>query len=151
MNKCYYYHFLIIPTKNPQFKKNRISYSALPNQLSDLYRKIEMGIVGSIFELHPPNFQKMCIFWRFTNDISTIFCYLLWFQFWKKCQSLPVHPRVVPGQPYDLDSLVLLNLYSTFYIRKSEYTLVLITLMISHMVSQWAQMEEVSTMPWDWF
>ena len=58
--------------------------------------KIEMGIMGSIFELHPPNFQKMCIFWRFTNDISTIFCYLLWFQFWKKCQSLPVHPRVVP-------------------------------------------------------
>ena len=35
MNKCYYYHFLIIPTKNPQFKKNRISYSALPNQSSD--------------------------------------------------------------------------------------------------------------------
>ena len=65
----------------------------------------------------------------------------------KICQSLPVHPRVVPGQPYDLDSLVLLNLYSTFYIRKSEYTLVLSTLMISHMVSQWAQMEEVSTMP----
>ena len=60
------------------------------------YLKIEMGIAGSIFELHPPNFQKMCIFWRFTNDISTIFCYLLWFQFWKKCQSLPVHPRVVP-------------------------------------------------------
>ena len=60
------------------------------------YLKIEMGIAGSIFELHPPNFQKMCIFWRFTNDISTIFCYLLWFQFWKKCQSLPVHPKVVP-------------------------------------------------------
>ena len=36
MNKCYYYHFLIIPTKNPQFKKNRISYSALPNQSSNL-------------------------------------------------------------------------------------------------------------------
>ena len=61
------------------------------------YLKIEMSIAGSIFELHPPNFQKMCIFWRFTNDISTIFCYLLWFQFWKKCQSLPVHPRVVPA------------------------------------------------------
>ena len=115
------------------------------------YLKIEMGIAGSIFELHPPNFQKMCIFWRFTNNISTIFCYFLWFQFWKKCQSLSVHPRVVPGQPYDVDSLVLLNLYSTFYIRKSEYTLVVSTLMISHMVSQWAQMEEVSTMPWDWF
>jgi hypothetical protein len=25
---------LIIPTKNPQFKKNRISYSALPNQFT---------------------------------------------------------------------------------------------------------------------
>ena len=60
------------------------------------YLEIEMGIAGSIFELHPPNFQTICIFWRFTNDISTIFCYLLWFQFWKKCQSLPVHPRVVP-------------------------------------------------------
>ena len=34
------------------------------------YLKIEMGIAGSIFELHPPNFQKMCIFWRFTNDIK---------------------------------------------------------------------------------
>ena len=64
------------------------------------YLKIKMGIAGSIFELHPPNFQKMCIFWRFTNDISTIFCYLLWFQFWKKCQSLPVHPRVVPDVVY---------------------------------------------------
>ena len=61
------------------------------------YLKIEMGIAGLIFELHPPNFQKMCIFWRCTNGISTIFCYLLWFQFCKNCQSLPVHPRVVPG------------------------------------------------------
>ena len=48
------------------------------------YLKIEMGIAGSIFELWPPNFQKMCIFWRFTNIISTIFFYLLWFQFWKR-------------------------------------------------------------------
>ena len=51
------------------------------------YLKIEMGIAGSIFELHPPNFQKMCIFWRFTNDICTIFCYLLWFQFWKNAKA----------------------------------------------------------------
>ena len=60
------------------------------------YLKIEMGIAGSIFELHPPNFQKMCIFLRITNDISTIFCYLLWFQFWKKWHLIPVHSRVVP-------------------------------------------------------
>ena len=31
------------------------------------------------------------------TDLSTIFCYLLWFHFWKKYQSLPVHPRVVPA------------------------------------------------------
>ena len=61
------------------------------------YLKIEMGIAGSIFELHLPNFQKMCIFWRFTNDISTILCYSLWFQFWKKWHLIPVHPRVVPA------------------------------------------------------
>ena len=73
------------------------------------YLKIEMGIAGSIFELHPPNFQKMCIFWRFTNDISTIFCYLLWFQFWKKCQSLPVHPRVVPDLPTSTNLYVHVN------------------------------------------
>ena len=73
------------------------------------YLKIEMGIAGSIFELHPPNFQKMCIFWRFTNDISTIFCYLLWFQFWKKCQSLPVHPRVVPDLPHSLAKIDLMK------------------------------------------
>ena len=64
------------------------------------YLKIEMGIAGSIFELHPPDFQKMCIFWRFTNDISITFRYLLWFQCWKKCQSLPVHPRVIPDKYY---------------------------------------------------
>ena len=33
MNKWYYYHFLKIPSKNPQFKKNWISYSALPHQI----------------------------------------------------------------------------------------------------------------------
>jgi len=26
---------LIIPTKNPQFKKNQISYTALPHQMED--------------------------------------------------------------------------------------------------------------------
>ena len=64
------------------------------------YLKIEMGIAGSIFELHSPNFQKMCIFWRCTTDTSTIFFYLLWFQFWKKCQSLSVNPTVVPALLY---------------------------------------------------
>ena len=70
------------------------------------YLKIEMGIAGSIFELHPPNFQKMCIFLRITNDISTIFCYLLWFQFWKKWHLIPVHSRVVPALVYEFIQIV---------------------------------------------
>ena len=32
-----------------------------------------MGVAGSIFEPHPPNFGKSDIFWRFTNDITIIF------------------------------------------------------------------------------
>ena len=32
-----------------------------------------MGVAGSIFEPHPPNFGKSDIFWRSTNDITIIF------------------------------------------------------------------------------
>ena len=48
------------------------------------YLKIEMGIAGSIFELHPPNFVKIHIFWIPTNDSKHIFCWLCWFRIWKK-------------------------------------------------------------------
>ena len=46
--------------------------------------KIKMGIAGSIFELHPPNFVKIHIFWISTNDSKTIFCWLCWHRIWKK-------------------------------------------------------------------
>ena len=46
--------------------------------------KIKMGIAGSIFELHPPNFVKIHIFWIPTNDIKTIFCWLYYYRIWKK-------------------------------------------------------------------
>ena len=35
--------------------------------------KIEMGMVGSIFELRSPNFVKMQVFWRHSNDIKMNF------------------------------------------------------------------------------
>ena len=83
------------------------------------YLKIEMGIAGSIFEIHPPNFQKMCIFWRCTRDISSIFCCLLWLQIWKKCQSLPVHLTVV----FDYTkSFFLLPIGDAYYDSDSEDT-----------------------------
>ena len=62
--------------------------------------KIEMGIAGLIFELHPPNFLKMCIFWRCTNDITTIFCYLFWFESWKKPERVHVQVTVVSDLYY---------------------------------------------------
>ena len=40
--------------------------------------KIKMGVAGSTFELHPPNFVKIHIFWISTNDSKTIFCWLCW-------------------------------------------------------------------------
>ena len=46
--------------------------------------KIKMGVAGSIFELHPPNFVKIHIFWISTNDSKTIFCWLCWHRIWKK-------------------------------------------------------------------
>ena len=34
-----------------------------------------MGVAGAIFVPHPPNFEKICIFYRQTNDVSSIFWY----------------------------------------------------------------------------
>ena len=37
--------------------------------------KIQKGMEGSIFKPHPPNFEKICISYRCSNDISVIFWY----------------------------------------------------------------------------
>ena len=45
-------------------------------------------MAGSFFEPRPPDFGKILIFWRCSNDSKTIFWY---FQRYKKCQkSVPV-------------------------------------------------------------
>ena len=36
-----------------------------------------MGMAGPIFEPHPQNFGKLFIFYRWTNDITTISLYFL--------------------------------------------------------------------------
>ena len=43
-----------------------------------------MGMAVSVFRPHPPYFGKMRTFWSFTNQISIICWYLLWFQIYKK-------------------------------------------------------------------
>ena len=59
--------------------------------------KIEMGMVGSIFELRPPNFVKMQIFWRHSNDIKMNFWNILSFKKYKKSIWVPVHSKAVSG------------------------------------------------------
>ena len=45
--------------------------------------EIKMDLAGSIFELQPPNFVKIHIFWISTNDSNTIFCQIKWHKIWK--------------------------------------------------------------------
>ena len=72
--------------------------------------KIKMGVAGSIFELHPPNFVKMHIFWISTNDTKTIFCWLCWYRIWKKDDPV-LRPGVKESmvnqkQPQEFEALV---------------------------------------------
>ena len=62
--------------------------------------KIKMGVVGSIFELHPPNFVKIHIFWISTNDSKTIFCWLCCHRIWKKDD-----PVLRPGVKESMNNL----------------------------------------------
>ena len=43
-----------------------------------------MDVVGSIFELHPPNFEEIHIFYKSSNESKSIFCLLCWYRIWKK-------------------------------------------------------------------
>ena len=46
-----------------------------------------MGVAGIFFEPQPWNFGKLDIFWRCSNDISTIFWNSLWEPTCQKCQK----------------------------------------------------------------
>ena len=43
-----------------------------------------MGMVGLIFEPHPPSSANQCNFWRCANDVTMTFWYLYQFQIYKK-------------------------------------------------------------------
>ena len=43
-----------------------------------------MGVAGSIFEPHPPNFGESDIFWRSTNDVTIILANFHFYKSWKK-------------------------------------------------------------------
>ena len=58
----------------------------------------EMGIAGSIFEPHPLNFGKSYIFWRSTNDITTIFGNIHYYKSWEK-GTQPRRPGVEESLP----------------------------------------------------
>ena len=61
--------------KNTHF--SRISWVRVKNWACHVHLKfkIEMAVAGSIFGWRPPNFARLHIFWRQTNNISVIFWY----------------------------------------------------------------------------
>ena len=53
-----------------------------------------MGVAGTIFELRPPDFGKILIFSKCSNDSKTMFWY---FQRYKKCQkSFSLSIQLIP-------------------------------------------------------
>ena len=58
---------------------------------SHLYFKIQMGVMGSIFEPHPSNFGYQSIFWSWKND-STIpiikICFSLYIHIFRVVQTI---------------------------------------------------------------
>jgi hypothetical protein len=60
-----------------------------------------MGVEGVIFEPHPPNFENLYNFQRYSNDITMIYWYLYWFQILDQCGgSVPSIPVAVLGLVY---------------------------------------------------
>ena len=49
-----------------------------------------MGMAGSIFEPNPPDFGKILIFWRCSNDSKTNFWYFQWYKKYQKSVGLSI-------------------------------------------------------------
>ena len=70
-----------------------------------------MGVADSIFEPHPPDFGKILIFSRCSNDSKTIFWY---FQQYKKCQKSVRAINPVNTEIHDLSKTSLDFQYPLF-------------------------------------
>ena len=66
-------NIICLPTKNMQFCKIKRLWLKNWACHAHLKFKIQKGVASSFFEPHPPNFGKICILYRWKNDIITIF------------------------------------------------------------------------------
>ena len=97
----YHGNIICLSSKNKYFFKiwrawlKNWAYHALLNF------EIWMGVAGSIFVPHPPNFEKICIFYRQTNDVSSIFWYscIKTRNFKKTCINVQIPTSSCPKWP----------------------------------------------------
>ena len=66
-------NIICLPTKNMQFCKIKRLWLKNWACHAHLRFKIQKGVASSFFQPHPPNFGKICILYRWKNDIITIF------------------------------------------------------------------------------
>ena len=66
-------NIICLPTKNKQFCKIKRLWLKNWACHAHLKFKIQKGVASLFFEPHPPNFGKICILYRWKNDIITFF------------------------------------------------------------------------------
>ena len=68
-------NIICLSSKNTQFFKIRRVWLKNCVYHAPLKLKLQRGVADTIFEPHPPNFEKICISYRCSNDINVIFWY----------------------------------------------------------------------------
>ena len=68
-------NIICLSSKNMQFSKIRRLWLKNCVCHAPLKFQLQRGVADTIFEPHPPNFEKICISYRCSNDINVIFWY----------------------------------------------------------------------------
>ena len=68
-------NIICLSSKNTQFFKIRRVWLKNCVCHAPLKFQLQRGVADTIFEPHPPNFEKICISYRCSNDINVIFWY----------------------------------------------------------------------------
>ena len=100
------------------------------------YLKIEMGIAGLVFNLHLPNFQKMCIFWRCKNYIRNILFFMVsilkrmpkpssptYHSLWPVLQVIFLYPDLYANKTWYVLSIRIMILNLVYYFELCTYLL----------------------------
>ena len=104
----FFFQFNNFLIKIEKFPKKIICFSIKDQHLTKIWPKnwgchalqkfkIELGMAGSIFEQQPPDFGKIHIFWKCSNDNKIMFWYFQQHKSYKKSKSLWVHLHDVQG------------------------------------------------------